>query len=338
MSDKLSPLHGIIKDPTWLPHTFNSEGDQILFIRVSTERRNSVPFLSGDWLRDCERVALPAVNVRQSLKHGTFVPLHFIFHTAFCGSTLLVRALDASRAATGLVEPAILLNHHFRISRAAEEAEQERLRISLRLLGRRMGDLGAVVAKPSCVANPIAPHVLRNSPASRAVLLSSDLRTFLFGVAKRGPQGAAWGQRILQSCRDNLPVNLDFNITTLDQLTGLQAAALAWVCRRLLFDALVTTFGPDRVLPVRTEDLFKDPLGAVARVAGFFGRHLSQMAVDQLARSDTFNKHSKEIGRPFNRHDRELELRTLAAGHGSEVDAVARWIEREASARVALTN
>ena len=39
---------------------------------------------------------------------GEQAPIHFIFHSAFCASTMLVRALDVPGSAMGISEPVIL--------------------------------------------------------------------------------------------------------------------------------------------------------------------------------------------------------------------------------------
>ena len=323
----------IVEDPEWIPHTFNTDGDQIMFLKVPSEQRRSAPFLSAEWLTDCSRNALSWEAVDQASQRLSVVPIHFIFHTAFCGSTLLVRALDATRAASGLVEPAILLNLHFRLSGSQCDAEQARLRTSLRLLSRPF-KAEAVVAKPSCVANPLAPLILQNSPGSRAVLLSSDLRTFLLAVAKRGPQGLAWGRRVFESCRENLPIEVGHTPRELARLSGLQISALAWIARRAFFEHTLGRFGPERILQVSSEQLFDNAVGVTQRAASFFGRELDASTLKALADSDVLRTHSK-TGRPFDSNARAKEQRILSSNYGPQVDAVLEWAEAESSRKAA---
>ena len=327
----------ILEDPEWLPHTFNADGDQIMFLRVQAERRRVAPFLCAEWLSDCSRIALPWEAVNAVSQRLSVVPIHFIFHTAFCGSTLLVRVLDAARVASGLVEPAILLNLHFRLSLSHDEAEQARLRVSLKLLGRPLKAAEAVVAKPSCMANPIAPLMLQNSPSSRAVLLSSDLRTFLLAVAKRGPQGLAWGRRVFESCLENLPMEVGYTRQELARLNGLQVSALAWIARRALFEDMLIRFGPERILQVSSGQLFDDPVRAAQRAASFFGLEFDASSLKALAESNALYTHSKETGRRFDLDARAKQQQMLSSTFGTQADAVVEWAEAEGSRKIVFS-
>ena len=322
----------IVEDPEWLPHTFNAEGDQIMFLKTPAERRRSAPFLSAEWLSDCSRTALSWEAVDRVSQRMSVVLIHFIFHTAFCGSTLLVRALDATRAASGLVEPAILLNLHFRLSRSQDDAEQARLRTSLRLLARPLR-AEAVVAKPSCEANPIAPLILQNSPGSRAVLLSSDLRTFLLAVAKRGPQGLAWGRRVFESCRENLPMEVGYTPEELARLSCLQVSALAWIARRAFFEHMLR-FGPERILQVSSEQLFDNPVEAAQRAANFFGRELDASTLKTLADSNACAPTARRVALSIS-DARAKEQQMLSSIYGTQVDPVLEWAEAEISRKAA---
>lgn len=135
------------------------------------------------------------------------------------------------------------------------------------------------------MANPIAPLILQNSPGSRAVLLSSDLRTFLLAVAKRGPQGLAWGRRVFESCRENLPMEVGYTPEELARLSCLQVSALAWIARRAFFEHMLR-FGPERILQVSSEQLFDNPVEAAQRAANFFGRELDASTLKTLADSN----------------------------------------------------
>ncbi|MFN7400604.1 MAG: hypothetical protein ACK5SX_16460, partial [Sandaracinobacter sp.] len=98
---------GPARDPAWLPHRYNAVGDRIHFVPVPRTRHREIPFLTDEQLPAAKS---PTVVARATaIAHAPApAPLHFILHSAFCCSTLLVRALDREGIAMGLSEPQIL--------------------------------------------------------------------------------------------------------------------------------------------------------------------------------------------------------------------------------------
>ena len=93
-------ISGIIENAEWLPHMFSPAGDSLVFVRVPQHVRDAHPFLNGEALDGLDRVTLAYEAVRQAAQSLDPLPLHFIFHTALCGSTLLAKALEADRDAS----------------------------------------------------------------------------------------------------------------------------------------------------------------------------------------------------------------------------------------------
>lgn len=322
----------IVQDASWLPHTFNATGDQLSFLRVPAERRRSEPFLSAERLGGCRQHALSASAVRQAMDGQSSVPIHFVFHTAFCGSTLLAEALEAGGAAAALKEPAILLNLHHRFSRCANASEHDRLDLILKLLSRPFHGSKTVVVKPSCFVNPLIPFIMRDAPDAKAVLLHSDLRTFLFAVAKRGIAGRSWARQAFASSLNNIPTELGFASEDLLSQTDLQVAGLAWLMRRAFFDRVSAEFGAARMLQVQSEGLYQEPADTLENVGWFLQLPDPQTIYPIAATTDVFRTHSKD-GRAFGPDDRVKELESLRATHGDEVEPVARWVESLARER-----
>jgi hypothetical protein len=320
----------IVADCAWLPHSFNPAGDALVFVRVSEELRRSAAFLDGAEVRSLEKVVLPFKWVQEAALSLPSLPLHFIFHTALCGSTILIRALEETGSAAGLKEPAILLNLYHRFLRGGEAQEGPRLDLVLKLLGRPEAG-AAVVVKPSCFVNPLIGQIMAHSPGSRAVFLFSDLRTFLLGIAKRGAEGRSWGRQVFANCRRAIPLEFGFGMEELLQQTDLQVAGLAWLMRRWLFECVSAELGPGRALQVQSDRLFGDPSATLDLACGFLGLGTSGRA-RSIANGPVFRWHSKE-NRQYEAADRERDLEQVRSTHFREVEPVVRWIEAIAQQR-----
>jgi hypothetical protein len=323
----------IVGDAEWLPHTFDGSGSSLVFARVPDSVRRSAPFLDGDAIKPLEKVALPLDSVQRNAASSPAAPIHFLFHTAFCGSTLLVRALEETGTVAGVREPAILLNVYHRFAKGREADETRRLDLALRLLRRPVDGRPAVLAKPSCFVNPLIPRLMNRAPEAKAILLHSDLRTFLLAIAKRGAEGRSWGRQVFANCRRTIPLQFGFSPEELLQQTDLQVAGLAWLMRRWLFDRVAAELGEARTLQLRSDRLFADPAAVVLETSRFLGLDVSADVAEQLANGSVFHWHSKEADRRFGADERSKELDKVRAAHGAEVEPTARWIEAVAAQR-----
>ena len=97
----------IVADAQWLAHRYDERQDAFRYRHVTRERHAEIPFAIDDYLGEEPN---PAVIPREEAAGlvGEQAPIHFIFHSAFCASTMLVRALDVPGSAMGISEPVIL--------------------------------------------------------------------------------------------------------------------------------------------------------------------------------------------------------------------------------------
>src|SRR5512146_1534880 len=97
----------VARDPAWLPHRYDAASDRIQFVACDRALHRASTFLTDEYLPGAKA---PTVVGRAAAVAGAAPagPLHFILHSAFCCSTLLVRALDREGVAMGMSEPQIL--------------------------------------------------------------------------------------------------------------------------------------------------------------------------------------------------------------------------------------
>lgn len=315
-------LQSVVSDARWLPAHWDRPAAALQFIHLPRERHGEFTFLADEYL-GAAQLPTATVSLAELLSTSPQQPpaAHFIFHSAFCCSTLLARALDLPGKAMALKEPQIL--NELADGARNKMLNGELLALVLRLLSRRSAPDERVIVKPSNVVNLLAPALMDLSDDSRALFLYAPLRHFLGSIARKGLWGRRWGRRLyLQLLRDT---GLQFGLGDGEQfeLSDLQVAALAWLMHHAQAAALfeqcpgrVRTLDSDTFLARRTETLVS--LGC------FFEVGLKPGDVDSIVHGSVFKTHSKELGRDF--HSKESSgVRETNPVIDDEIEMVATW-------------
>ena len=317
-------------DPEWLPHTFGPDGSDLTFVHVPRAKHDRLMFLSDEhYAGQFAKQAASAADIAAQ-PAGPAAPLHFIFHTAFCASTLLVRALDIPGKTKGLKEPDVLINLANRLTRSDDQANRQRLRLVLRLLARPFGVGETIIVKPTNFANRLLLPVLDEVPDARALLLFSDLPTLLRSLVKRGMWGRIWARRLYRSAAAWTSLDPGYDAGELFELTDLQVAGLAWLMQIRLFDEVARRL-PDRTMVVDSDDFLGAPARTLLRAAEFFGVELGAAEADAIATGPVFSRHSKFAQKDYSVAAREAEHDATIAAHGEEIAMVVKWVEAVAA-------
>lgn len=317
----------VTSDPNWIPHTYDVGGSSLTFVNVPPAKRAELMFLSDEhFAGNAEKATFAADAVASKLEGAERAPIHFIFHTSFCCSTLLARAVEVAGKSVVLREPDVLINVANRLIRNDDPGNRQRLELVLRLLQRAPAPGEAVIVKPSNFANRLADLVLASRPDTRAVLLYSDLETLLRSLLKRGMFGRIFGRRLFTQLLGWSSLELGYPNEELLQLTDVQAIALAWLMQIAHFDAVSRAFG-DRVMVLDSAELLADPTAAVGRAQALFGLGLSADTVKSIASGPVFARHSKFSDRDYGTEDRRKDHESATQAHSDEIDMVVKWIE-----------
>jgi hypothetical protein len=324
------------RDPTWLAHRYDPGHDAIHFLPVPRTVHAQATFATDEYL---PAGLVPLVARRQDAMAAAppRARLHFLFHSAFCCSTLLARALDCPGWAMGLKEPVILndlIGWRRRGGQGPDMAEV--LDDVLGLLARPFGPGEMVCVKPSTAVNALAPAMLTLREDACAVLLHAPLRTYLGSIARKGLEGRLWVRTLLTGMLDDKLVQLGFGPRDYLGQTDLQVAAVGWLAHQQLFARLVDQFGATRVRTLDSATLMRDPTAVLTAFATLTGHSLAPGAIAEIAAGPAFRTHSKS-GAPFDSRDRATEITHGDTLHADEIEKVAQWAEAvAASAGIAL--
>ncbi len=314
--------------PEWLAHRYDPQFDAVHFALADRDLRRSVPFLTDEYLPSAsEPNVVPRAEALAVAPPP--LPIHFIFHSAYCCSTLLANACDRDGEVGSLKEP-IILNDliGWQLRGGEPRRVAEVLDSALRLLARPFEEGEATVIKPSNVVNTLAPVMLAMRPAAGCLLLYAPLRGYLGSIANKGLWGRNWVRDLfLKQLKTGL---IDFGFAPEDHLlqTDLQIAAVGWLAQHRLF-ARLAALHPDRVRTLDSETLLARPAEALAAVDALFGLRDDPAGREQVI-ARVFTRHAK-FGGTFDRNSRAADQRSAAEVHGDEIDKVAVWAETVAA-------
>ncbi|HEX8450042.1 MAG TPA: hypothetical protein VF652_10675, partial [Allosphingosinicella sp.] len=257
-------------DAAWLANRYDESQDLVHFVRLTREAHRSVTFITDEYIpAEAPRLVLRRSDVAAAA--GRPAPIHFIFHSAYCCSTVLARAFDIEGVSMGLKEP-LILNDMVGWRRRGGDPRQVGaiLDSTLTLLARPFAPGEAVVVKPSNVLNGLAPAMLALRPEASALLLYAPLPDFLRSIARKGLWGRRWVRELfIGQLRDGI-VDLGLGEQHYLDLTDLQVAAAGWLAQQDVFARLIERFGPARVRTLDSTALMARPGESMARLSDLF--------------------------------------------------------------------
>lgn len=317
-------IKAVMASAEWLAHRYDPGQDAIHMVPLPRARHADLPFLTDEYLGSDLR---PLVLRREDAlaQAPAPAPVHFLFHSAYCCSTLLAAAFDIPGVSMGLKEPVILndiVGWRHRGAKGPEAALV--LDQTLRLLARPFGPGEAVVVKPSNVVNPLIPAMMAMRPDARALLLHAPLEDYLASIARKGMWGRLWVRDLLQKLLREGMVDLGIAPADYLGLTDLQVAAVGWLAQQAQFHRIAEQLGSRQIATLDSERLIADPAGSLAGLARLFGLPLDRTAVETIANGPIFTRDAK-TGGDFARGQRAEEARRGKTLHAEELEKVAAW-------------
>ncbi len=311
-------LARIVGGAGWFPDQFDAR--QVRYLEASREQLAQATFLDHRFTGQFKSIAAPTPDVRAMLARlpKPQAPA-IIFHTAFCASTLLARALDVPGRVRALKEPYLLV-------RAAEAFRRDGgadLVLASRLLSQACGEERAL-AKPSNATNMLAPQLMSAAPQSRALILHSDLRSFLVAVLTAREDRKTFVRRLFQMFGENHPFVRQLDQCDLLLLPDIKMAAFAWRLQvEPLFAALNSA--PERAASLNMRALSARPAETLSAVAQWLELGLEDVDFAAVAAGPVFAGHAKNVGHRYDADAQHAERRRIEEMFAWELDAACAW-------------
>lgn len=323
----------ITSNPLFLPHRLDPERGAIGFLELTREEISSTPFLRKELIGENrpEREILLADLDSSAIPSSP--PANFIFHSAFCCSTLLSRSLDIEGKNLSLKEPEILMDLA-NLKRMGGPVVKSRadwvklLSLGLDLLGRPQAQGERILIKPTNAANNLIGDVLAADEGTKILLLYSNLRNFLISILKKGEEGRGFGRRLFFIFLHDSPFVKDWPIETVARMTDLQLAAVVWRMQMNAFMDALSAVPKDRVRTLDSDELLAGPETMLGRIDDYFGLGIGSRAISEIVAGPLFKQHAKFDGQEYDSTAKDEEKRRIEADHGEELSRIIEWERR----------
>lgn len=310
-------------DAAWLPDQYVTASRHFHLRFLSRETVASAAFLDerAPGFARARTAVVSADEVGAALSGAQF-QRRFVFHTAFCGSTLLTRLLQGQWV-TALREPRILhglsLEKH-REFRRIENADRV-LTDTLSLLFRPWRQEDAVIVKPTNVVNNLLKEICDTE--TRAILLFSSFEDFVLSCLKKRPASdvaVEWmAKQLMQGTRVARAMRLEpgqrFNLV--------ESCAIAWFSQMERFRDLLRE-RPRVAVTLSDTDLLDRPSDACSEIRKWL--YLPGLMTNEHHADSVLEVDSKS-GVPFNAAENvQLEAR-MREQHRGLLEQACQWVE-----------
>jgi len=322
----VTSLADVIRDPQWFPVALSQDYETLQFGRITRDALAGEAFLDQRMASAVTATqAYPVADVAGLLHDSAQPQPVFVFHSAFCCSTLLARALDVPGLCLALKEPDVIMGVANAL-RTRDDPDRNRLLfdVTLALLARRFDDDEAILIKPTNAASNLLPHVL--ATAAPVLVLYGDLRSFLVSVLKKGEACKAF-------------VRTQYNIFGLDPgglasiparqamtFTDLQVAALVW--RHQLERFQISMSGQRTAASLEFHTLLDAPAATLAAVAVHLGLAHEHGLLASVVAGPVFGRDAKFASQAYDARQRAADAATVEAHHAEAVEQVIEWAQQ----------
>ena len=316
-----------IDDPRWFPIDYDLARRAFVMREVELERIGEAAFLDqrmGVSLEGAREI--PAARLAGADPSANPA---FLFHTAFCGSTLLARALHAPPLSVALKEPLVLMKLSA-AARAARDADalavvHQDLDAALALLRRPWTAQGRVLVKPTNVVNSLIPLILRGQ---RAILLYSSLREFIVSCCKKLPQAETRIRWMAQSLIHGTRLQRALGVPSDHPFNFVESCVLTWHAQIERYALALADDAGDALRTLDMRAMLAAPADAVAASARWMGLDAALQGLEpRVARE--FSRNAKSTGEAFDPAQREREKRGVLVRYARLVEVAVAWAGAE---------
>ena len=311
--DSLTPemqtaIDRVSDNPSLFPARVNLFTDKAWFVKMSpTTYRESV-FLDPARMKGSCLVETNLEWLKSICEIIQWQPTAFIFHSAFCGSTLMSQMLESVFNCLSLREPELLTSMLI-YNRSQATAEDKALWFDYlqKLLSRRFESEQAIVVKANDFANPLMPDLMNWKKDVSMLFMYTPLDEFIAGCLK-AENRREWIEQRYQSVRQYIAQTFERGSDLeIDESDYGQMAAIYWSYNLMMF-LKVSSMGSSKVRSLNFNDMLANPVEASKQCGKLFGLTPKEGVDFEAAVGEKMGVYSKNSNYEYSPEQRQKDL------------------------------
>ena len=247
----------------------------------------------------------------------------YIFHTAFCGSTLLCRALTNQPKVMVLKEPEVLLQIARRQIDEGSAAMRPFLSHAIQELSTPWVDDGVTIIKPTNSVNRLLEDIQSVRPG-KALLMYSNMEDFILSCCKKLPEAETRIRWMAQFLIHDSDLGKKLGVDKNQPFNFLEACILTWYAQMEYYSKAIAVSGGGQIAFLAMEDLLADSHGCVLAASDFLELNLSRRDLSEKIKT-TFTKNSKSVHADYSPQRRKTEKAELKKRFSSLLNLAINW-------------
>ncbi len=307
-------------DAGWFPESFDPRNGEFGFVATDRDTLAQQNFLDRRWDRAGARRMRTGVAAAADALPRQKPPLNFIWHTGFCCSTLLAKAIDQKGRNLSLCEPWILIEitDAKRAGALGRPSLASVPQLAFGLLGRSFAPGERITLKPA----PAASHLLRDAAAhteGAMLFLYSDCKSFVASIAKLGEGGRKYVRTLLLAILGDGHLQSQWPGARLLALSDLELAAIVW---HMQIAEFTRHWPAARAASLDCDAFLAAPAETLAKLDAHFSLGLGADHLRQVAEGPLFRRNAKTAAEGFDANTRREEHARVASELGDDLSRV----------------
>jgi hypothetical protein len=197
-----------------------------------------------------------------------------------------------------------------------------------KLLFRGFSAEQTVLVKPTNTVNNIILPMMATDPRSKALLLHSDLESFLISILKKGEQGRGFVRQLFSILLMDSAEARQLDSTRLLRMTDSQIAAITWHLQLEKFFDVFKQYDSSKVRSLHCDRLLADPRSSLASLIGFFEFKSLDQNFDRLMAQAPLQSNAKTPGQKFDAGNRNQEYAQTRSQFSDTLEVIIPWAKQ----------